>query len=212
MPLNDTLELTDKITDNDIKQNALTDSINFNDRKDFQYLQTVKKLNEYNIKRYKLSYLPTVAISGVYGKQAYRQKFTFLGKGDWFDVSNIGLNISIPIFSGFARDSKIKQTKIELQQTENNIGNLKLAINNEVESAKLRFNSAIESMDFQKKNMQLAETVYNQTKKKFEAGTGSNTEINAAHTDLKTAQTNYITSLYDAIIAKVDFLKATGKL
>ncbi|HNE94091.1 MAG TPA: TolC family protein, partial [Chitinophagaceae bacterium] len=172
MPLNDTLELTDKITDNDIKQNALTDSINFNDRKDFQYLQTVKKLNEYNIKRYKLSYLPTVAISGVYGKQAYRQKFTFLGKGDWFDVSNIGLNISIPIFSGFARDSKIKQTKIELQQTENNIGNLKLAINNEVESAKLRFNSAIESMDFQKKNMQLAETVYNQTKKKFEAGTG----------------------------------------
>lgn len=212
MPISDTLTLTDSITENDIKQNALTDSINFNDRKDFQYLQSVKKLNEYNIKRYRLSYLPTVAFSGVYGKQAYRQKFTFFGKGDWFDVSYIGLNISVPIFSGFGRDAKIKQTKIELRQTENNISNLKLNINTEVESARLRFNSAIESMDFQKKNMQLAETVYNQTKKKFEAGTGSNTEINTAHTDLKTAQTNYISSLYDAIIAKVDFLKAIGKL
>jgi outer membrane protein len=53
-------------------------------------------------------------------------------------------------------------------------------------------------MDFQKKNMQLAENVYNQTKKKFEAGTGSNTEINAAQTDLVTAQTNYISALYSA--------------
>lgn len=56
--------------------------------------------------------------------------------------------------------------------------------------------------------MQLAEQVYNQTKKKFEAGTGSNTEINTAQTDLKAAQTNYISALYDARIAKVDYLKA----
>ena len=60
--------------------------------------------------------------------------------------------------------------------------------------------------------MVLAETVYNQTKKKYEVGTGSNTEINAAQTDLKSAQTNYINALYDAIIAKVDYLKAIGKL
>ena len=60
--------------------------------------------------------------------------------------------------------------------------------------------------------MELAESVYQQTKKKYEIGTGSQTEINSAQTDLKAAQTNYITALYDAIIAKVDFMKATGKL
>ena len=67
-------------------------------------------------------------------------------------------------------------------------------------------------MDFQKKNMELAEKVFSQTKKKYEMGTGSQMEINTAQTDMKTAQTNYITALYDAIIAKVDFMKATGKL
>jgi outer membrane protein TolC len=60
--------------------------------------------------------------------------------------------------------------------------------------------------------MTLAETVFNQTKKKYEVGTGSSTEINAAQTDLQAAQTNYIDALYDAIIAKVDLLKALGKL
>lgn len=212
MPIKDTLTLTDKITDADIKGNALMDSVNYTDRKDFQYLQTVKQLNEYNIKRYKLSALPTVAVNGVMGKQAYRNKFTFFEKGDWFNITSIGLNVSIPIFSGFSRDAKVKQSKIELQQTENTINNLKLNIDSEVETARLKFKSAVETLDFQKKNIELAETVYNQTKKKFEVGTGTNTEINTAQTELKTAQTNYIAALYDAIIAKVDYLKATGKL
>jgi outer membrane protein TolC len=62
------------------------------------------------------------------------------------------------------------------------------------------------------KNRKLAEEVFNQTQKKFQAGLGSNTEITAAQTDLKAAETNYINALYDAIIARVDYLKAIGKL
>lgn len=212
MPVKDTLILTDKLNDTDIKANALMDSTNYTDRKDFQYLQTVRKLNEYNIKRYKLSYLPTVAANALYGKQTYRQKFDIFGKGDWYDISYVGLNISIPIFSGFGKDAKVKQSQIELRKTDNTIDELKLSIDNEVESARLNYKNAIESMDFQKKNMQLAEKVYEQTKKKFEAGIGSNTEINTAQVDLKTAQTSYIQALYDAIIAKVDYQKAAGKL
>jgi len=212
MPINDTLGLTDKITDADIKNGLLSDSAIYSDRKDFQYLQLVKRLDEYNIKRYKLSYLPTLSLNGVYSKQAQRTDFSIFQKGDWYTTSYVGLNLSLPIFSGFAIDAKVKQSKLALKQTLNNLDNLKLSIDNDVQQARLRFNSAIETIDYQKKNMVLAETVYNQTKKKYEVGTGSNTEINAAQTDLKSAQTNYINALYDAIIAKVDYLKAIGKL
>jgi outer membrane protein TolC len=124
----------------------------------------------------------------------------------------VNLNISVPIFNGFYTKSKIQQARIDLQRTENQIEALKLSIDNEVAVAKNNFRTSIANMDFQKKNMELAEDVYQQTKKKYEAGTGSQTEINSAQTDLKAAQTNYITALYDAIISKVDFLKATGKL
>jgi len=213
MPAKDSLVLTDTITDASIKEGSLSDAgFQYNDRKDYQLLQTVKKLNEYNIKRYKLSYIPTVTMNGAFTKQAQRTKFTFFEKGDWFTTSFIGLNINIPIFDGFNKDSKIKQARLELRQVENTIENLRINADAEVQQAIIKFRSAILTMDAQKRNMQLAEQVYNQTKKKFEAGTGSNTEINTAQTDLKAAQTNYISALYDAVIAKVDYLKATGKL
>jgi outer membrane protein TolC len=212
MSVKDSLILTDNISDSEIKSFALIDSVNYTDRKDYQYWQSIKSLSEYQVKRYKLSYLPTVSANASYQKQALRNKYTFFEKGDWFSTSYVGLNIAVPIFTGFSRDAKVKQSKLELQQVNNNIDNLRNNIDAETEQAKLKFTNAVVTIDNQKRNMLLAEKVYEQTKKKFEAGTGSNTEINTAQTELKTAQTNYISALYDAIIAKVDYLKAIGKL
>jgi outer membrane protein TolC len=169
-------------------------------------------LNEYNIKRYQLSNLPTIALGASYSKNAQRTKFDFFEGGNWFTTSLISLNISLPIFNGFATDARIKRTKIELKQTQNQIESLKNNIDNEVTQAKLNYISSVATVKFQKSNMELAEKVYQQTKKKFEAGTGSNTEISASQADLVSAQNNYMNALYSALIAKVDLLKATGKL
>jgi outer membrane protein TolC len=213
MPVTDELVLTDTLSNEQIKEGVLaTDTYSYEDRKEYQYAQIGKRLNEYNIRRYKLGQIPTLSLNAQYGKTAQRNKWNFLGTGKWYTLSNINLNVAIPIFNGFYTRSKIQQTRIELQKTENQIAALQLSIDNEVATAKNNFRSAIASMDFQKKNMELAEKVYQQTKKKYEVGTGSQTEINAAQTDMKAAQTNYITALYDAIVAKVDFMKATGKL
>lgn len=213
MPVKDTLVLLDKINDEQIREDFSNDTVyQYTDRKEFQYLSLGKKLNEFNIKRYQLSYIPTLSLTGLYSKNAQRNKFDIFGKGDWFSTAYVGVNLSIPIFDGFARSARIKRARIDLKQTENQLDNLKLSIDSEVEQSKINFKSALATMITQKKNMELAEAVYNQTKKKFEVGTGSNTEITAAQTDLVTAQTNYISSLYSAIIAKVDYQKATGKL
>ncbi|HMU44776.1 MAG TPA: TolC family protein [Chitinophagaceae bacterium] len=213
MPVRDELVLTDTINDEEVKEGMLDAmSYNYEDRKEYQYAQIGKELNEYNTRRYKLSQIPTVTLSGTYAKNAQRDKWNFFGKGDWFTISNVNLNISIPIFNGFYTKSKIQQTKIKQQQINNQIEALELSIDNEVETARNNFKSAITTMDFQKKNMELAEKVYNQTKKKYEVGTASQTDINTTQTGLKEAQTNYVSALYDAIVAKIDFLKATGKL
>jgi len=213
MPVNDILVLTDKISEEQITTDvANNQDYAYTDRKEFQAVSLGKKLNEYNIKRYQLSYLPTIAMSGAFTKNAQRNQFDFFKGGDWFTTSFVGLNISAPIFDGFARKARITKAKIDLQQTENQLQNLRLTIDAEVTQAKMNFATAISTLNNQKKNMQLAESVYAQTKKKYEIGTGSNIEITAAQTDLVTAQTNYIGAMYSAIIARVDFLKATGKL
>ena len=213
MPVRDELLLTDTLSYDQIKDDVLDPgTFDYADRKEYQYAELGIKLNEFNIRRYKLSRYPTLSLNGYYNKNAQRDKFDLFNKGDWFDISAVTLNLNIPIFTGFSTKSKIQKAKLELQQSVNQREYLKMSIDNDLQVAKNDFRSAISALDFQKKNMELAESVYQQTKKKYEAGTGSQTEINTAQTDLKTAQTNYITSLYDAIIAKVDFLKATGKL
>jgi outer membrane protein TolC len=213
MPFKDSLELTDTLDDNKIREGVLEASqFKYSDRKDFQISEITNKLNGLNVRRYKLSELPSFVLVGGYSKQAQRDKFDFFGKGDWFTSSYVGLQMKVPIFNGFALKSRIQKAKLELQKTKNQTEALKINIDYEVDQAKNNFITAIASMDFQKKNMALAEKVYGQTKKKYEIGTGSATEINTAQLDLKTAQTNYLNALSEAIIAKVDFLKATGKL
>ena len=214
MPVKDSLVLTDTLSETELKENIL-ESVNYqySDRKEYQLLELTNKLNAYNIKRYKLSQIPTLNFNANYSKQAQRTSFDFFKRsGDWFTTSFIGLNLNIPIFRGFGARAKIAGARLALQQTQNQLEAQKISIENDVEVAKNNFTTAIATMDYQKKNMALAETVYDQTKKKYEAGTGSSTEINTAQVDLKTAQTNYISALYDAIIARIDFLKATGKL
>jgi outer membrane protein len=214
MPVKDSLVLTDIINESNLSTDVLyEDTFEYGVRKDFQYLTTVQKLSQYNIKRYQLSYLPTITLNGAYTKNAQRTKFDFFEKnGNWFETSLIGLNINLPLFTGMSRMAKVSKAKLELQQVDNQMTALKNNIDNELSQAKLNYMSSVATVNFQKKNMQLAENVYSQTKKKFEAGTGSNTEISAAQADLVAAQNNFMNALYAALIAKVDLLKASGKL
>lgn len=211
MPTRDTLVLTETVSVDDVRSGVLDATLySYTDRKEYQYAELGKRMNEFNVKRYKLTYFPTVALASNYMRLRQADKFGF--GGPWFPSSQIGLRVSVPIFDGFARDARIQKARLQLQQTENQIEDLKLTIDRDVQQAVNNYSSALATLDNQQRNMELAEKVYTQTKKKYEIGTGSTTEINNADAELRIAQTNYINALYDAIIAKVDFLKATGKL
>jgi outer membrane protein TolC len=215
MPIKDSLVLTEEVTYERVKQGLLDGSaFNYADRKEYQYAELGIKLNEYNIRRYKLSKYPTLRLNGYYNKNAQQNEFTYFKNTPdkiWYPASALTLSMNFPIFRGFSANAKIASAKLDLQKSVNLRENLKLQIENEVETAKNDFQTAITTLDFQKQNMELAENVYNQTKKKYEAGTGDQIEIINAETDLRVAQANYISAMYDAIIAKVDYLKAIGK-
>ena len=138
--------------------------------------------------------------------------FTCLTGSPWFSSSYIGVTVNVPIFGGFLKEANIKQAQLQLEQTNNNIEYLKLQIDQDVDSSINSFNSAITNLNNQKKNVDLAEKVYDLTKKKYESGLASTTDISNAQSDLTTAQTSYVVSLYNAVLAKIDYLKATGKL
>ncbi|MBS1736133.1 MAG: TolC family protein [Bacteroidetes bacterium] len=211
IPTTDSLILTDTLSDEQIKSNILNQEFNFEDRKEYQQLESLVTLGKYNIKRYKLSALPTLSLAANYSKSAQRQVFDFF-KGPYFTSSFIALRLNMPIFDGGARRANLENARINLQKLNNSLSQLQLSINNDVTQARLNMRSAIITMDVQRKNIDLAQQVYNTTKLKYEQGLGSNQEISTAQTDLISAQNNYYNSLYDAVIAKIDYLTATGKL
>lgn len=211
IPMDDSLVLTETLTVKDLKSNILSEDYEFENITEYQQLQTLIDLAQYNVKRYQLSKLPTLTLSGNFSKSAQRQKFNFF-EGPYFTSSFLALRLNVPIFSGFAKNAQIENARISLQQTKNNMQQLKSSIVKEVKQSRINMKTALYNMDTQSENVQLAEQVYEATKLKYEQGVGSNQEISTAQADLVTAQNNYYSSLYDAIIAKIDFLKATGKL
>lgn len=214
MPVRESLILKDTLNEADLREQLIAeDSAQYKSRKEYQALKITEKLNEFNIKRYKMSYLPTVSLSASYAQNAQRQSFNFFKSGEpWFKSTFIGLRIDVPIFDGFAKDSRIKAAKLALEKTRTNIDDLKNNISTEIDTAKISLNSALLALDEQQKNMRLAEQVYNTTRLKYQEGIGSNLEVTNADADLKTAQNNYFSALYDAVVAKIEYLRATGRL
>ena len=212
VPQKETLILTDSLNEDKIKSLNIDDSVDYKNRKEYQQLTTAIKLNGYNVKRYQLSKYPTLAAFGTFSKNAQRNEFNFFGNGNWFTTSFVGVKLSMPLFDGFARTARIQKAKYELAKVKNNMERLQEAIDLEAGNAKIKLKSALITLDNQKQNSLLAEKVYNSTKLKYEQGLGSNMEIYNAETELKVSQNNYYAALYDAILAKIDFLKAIGKL
>jgi outer membrane protein TolC len=144
---------------------------------------------------------------------AQRNEFDiFKSDGKWYPTTVIGARLGLPIFDGFQKHNRIQQSKISLMKLNNDKKFLEQSIDLEVASARINLQNTGNSLNIQKKNIELANEVYRVSKLKYEQGVGSNLEVLTAETALKESQTNYYNALYDALVAKAEFEKATGSL
>ncbi|HWJ26667.1 MAG TPA: TolC family protein [Flavisolibacter sp.] len=208
----DTVVLTEELTNQSVKDGVLDDSFKYEDRAAIRSLEYAKQLRSLDVKRNKLSVLPTVALAGNYSLSAMGPNFFTDANTTWFKSAYAGLNVNIPIFSGFQRKYKLAQAELTLQKSENDISNVKQAIDFEQVVNKDLLSNSLLSLDVQERNLQLAQRVYNSTKLKFEQGVGSSFEVLQSDTEYQTAQSNYFNALYNAVIAKISYLSALGKL
>lgn len=214
MPLSDNLSLNGKIEDVKL-DNQLSvvkaDTSAYENRIEYQLLQTQKALSLLDLKRYKSQYLPSVS---AFGSHSLNYQNNSLGNlySENFPNTLIGLKVNIPIFSGFQRLNRVKQAQIAVYKNDNLLNTLKNALTLDVENNRTKYINSLVSLNSQKGNMDLANKILNVSKIKYENGIGSNLEVTQAQTSLEQAQTGYIQALYDALISKVDLEKASGKI
>ena len=205
--------------------NEYSASWDYSQRSDYRLLEANKKLQQLDLKNKYAEGLPSLSafanlgyqtqspnISGLFTTNTNMPDNGIVGPDKWYSYSAFGLTLNIPLFSGLQRNYRIQQAKLELQKTDNSFANLKSGIDLEIKQVASNYLSAVETAEAQKQNSVLAENIARVTRLKFEQGVGSNLEVVEAEAALREAQINYYSSLYDAIVAKIDLDKAYGKL
>lgn len=212
MSIDSKLTLIDKIADVSTSQSTiLTTDVTYSKRIEYSLLQTQKKLNELDIKRYKSQFLPSLSAFGSTTASFQDNRFSNL-YNQRFPSTVIGLRLSVPIISGGQKLYQLRNAKLTAVKTQNDLYNLENAINLEVNQAQTIYKNGQQSLENQKRNMDLAKEVLRVTKIKYEQGVGSSLEVTTAETALKESQNNYITALYDMLINKVNLDKALGNI
>src|SRR5699024_11179822 len=95
----------------------------------------------------------------------------------WTDYSTIGLNLNIPIFSGFRTRSLVRQAQTRLDVLEEDMKEAELALNFAYENAKTQINNNIITIENQRENVKLAEEVLENTQNNYLNGLASLTDL-----------------------------------
>ncbi len=212
MSIQSKLTLKDSIAGLQVVQAfAVSDTSAYKNRIEYSLLETQKKLNELDLKRYKSQFLPSLSAFGSTSQSLQSNNFGTLFDRS-FPTTVIGFRLAVPIISGGIKLYQVRNAKLEILKTQNNLVNLKNGISLEVELAQTTYRNGLKSLENQNRNMELAQEVLRVTKIKYEQGVGSSIEVTTAETSLKEAQNNYINALYDLLINKVNMDKALGKI
>ena len=196
--------------------NLNIDDYNFNNRIEYSILNTNRQLVELDRKRYAVQYIPTISANFNAGYNSGTNNFSditdFSNSSVWFDYSNWGLTMNLPIFDGLRKSYIIQQKKLQSLQLENTQKQLENSIGLEIQQAKIDLNNAVATLETQSENRALAQEVYEITKIKYQEGIGSNLEVIEADATFKKAEIDYTNALYQALVAKIDLEKALGIL
>ncbi len=208
-PADEPLEISEDIEEMavEVAEGALNDAVNPRARPEFVLTEEGIDLQELNVKVNKAAYLPSLNAYGGY-QQAYQGNN--FKDGFWAPTANVGLRLSVPIFDGFYRKSQVERARIGLQEAQNQQRDLQRAINLEVTNARNSYLNAIEALEGQRENLELAERIYETTQIKYREGVGSSVELTQAEQSLFQAQSNYTNTLYNVLSAKMDLQMALG--
>jgi outer membrane protein TolC len=185
--------------------------VQYENRIEFQQLQTQQRLLQANVKYNQWSYIPTFSAFGYYNLVYQNDQFSKLYSQS-FPNSYIGLQVAWPLFQGGKRIWNIRQANLQLKRNEWVMTDLKNSINTQYAQAMATYKSNLSDFYVQKENLELASDVYNTLQLQYKAGVKTYLEVIIAETDLRTTQLNYYNSLYQVLSSKIDVQKALGTL
>ena len=173
-------------------------------RPDFQAVAKKKAIAEDRIQVARGKWFPDVAGSGQYIRKGSDGTSY---KEDFF----LGLRLNIPIFDGGLIRAEVNKEKTELEKVRQEERALRLSILREVDDAHLSIANAVERIEVAQEALDSAKERLRVEQLKYEAGTGTSTDVIDAQTALLRSENDWYQALYDREIALASLRKAVGE-
>lgn len=210
MNLDNTLNLSDSlntIVEQINLQALLAKKFDQSNNPDLRVMEIQRDLLALDLKRYKWQRLPTIASFYQAQGTAYQFDWDWLKDATWFDQHNVGLSVSMPIWSSGKQTTIIKQAKLELTKMENNLIHAQKAMSIQYTNALNNLSTKSINFDNAKRSLKIANKIYTRTQVKHKEGLASSFELSQMKNQVLQTQGKYIQSLFNLLNAKAELDK-----
>lgn len=213
--INDQITLTDKLDVLTIQNMDLSFSntgFDVNNNIDYRIATNFEEQRTLEYKLEKSKALPSLAANVNFGYTAFKDEFQFFTEHqNWFNYSNLGLALNVPIFSSLARSSRTQQAKIALDQAKTVLSETEQKLKLQYATAKSEYEYSIADYETAKSNLNLAERIEKKQQIKFTEGLSTSFDFNDAQRQLYSAQQKYLQTMVNIINKKASLEKITTK-
>jgi len=160
----------------------------------------------------KSRFLPSLNLIGMYGTTGFgydKQPNDFL---KFYPIGFAGIQLSYPLFNGTVTQRKINQKRFEILNSEIQFELNTEQNNMQVENAKLQIMVTKKSVETTTEQIELAQTIYEQTLLQQKQGTANLTDVLLADNALREAQQTYLNAVIEYLKADLELKKLTGNI
>ena len=161
-------------------------------------------------------YYPKLSLTAGYNYIGQGPEFPLFAKPSsgvyWSDYSGIGLNLSVPIFTGFGTRARVRQADVDIRTLQEDIKDTKLSLDLDYRNAMAQIDNNMVTIQNQQENMRLAREILSNTKNNYLQGLASLTDLLDAENAHQEAQNNYTRAVLNYKIAEVALIKSKGEL
>jgi outer membrane protein len=177
---------------------------------DYKIQQNNEESKRLLLKLERFRALPTIGAQLNYGANTFSNEFDIISSQQkWFNYSNFGVNISLPIFSSFRDRARTQQAKIALEQAKTLLTETEQRLKLQYQQAKTDYEYSIEQYAASKSNLKLAERIEGKQQIKFKEGLSTSFEFTEAQRQLYATQQQYLQAMIDVLNKKATLDKLT---
>src|SRR5215471_6501237 len=205
LPLGQAFDLADQLPYTDLNPPNVDDALAsaFKSRSDFRAAFDSLKSAQQQLSATRAERYPVLAVNGDYGVQG--PNFGRLHGGFTFQAG-----VSVPVFTGGRIKGDLTEAEAVLRQRKAEAENLRGQIDYDVRTAFLNLEAAKEQVAVARQNVDLANENIARSQERFAAGVTDSVEVVQAQQSLASANDQYISSLYNHNLAKLQLARALG--